>query len=80
MTKEEKKTAIAAAIKEHQDNLAAVKEAGIPPAFDPIVTKERADAPLGKWNRFVIRLKGFAGASRGRRSTSHRRTGPRPSA
>ena len=38
MTKEEKKTAIAAAIKEHQDNLAAVRESAIPPGFDPLVT------------------------------------------
>ena len=38
MTIEEKKTAIAAAIKEHQDNLAAVKEAAIHPGFDPLVT------------------------------------------
>ena len=38
MTREEKKAAIEAVIKEHQDNLAVVKEAAIPPGFDPLVT------------------------------------------
>ena len=38
MTKEEKKAAIALAIKEHQDNHAAVKESVIPPGLDTVVT------------------------------------------
>lgn len=38
MTKEEKKRAIMKAIKEHQDNHAAVKESEIPAGLEAVVT------------------------------------------